>query len=108
MKFVGAHADDSAPDFEKHVRRVLDMAAQRAVRVKRLNEFFILLRERQLDEIMPDARDHSPKTLENRLEGYDASEINAGMIGWLADNPSDKGTFSKSIATSLIYVVWYT
>ncbi len=83
-------ADYSATDFSKHASQVLDMATQGAVRVKRRNEVFVVLRERQLDEIMRDARDQRPQSLTDMLEGYDADEIKAGMAGWLTDDPAGK------------------
>ncbi len=50
-------ADYSATDFSKRASQVLDMAGHGAVRVRRRNEMFVVLRERQLNDIVEDARD---------------------------------------------------
>ncbi|HTR17900.1 MAG TPA: hypothetical protein VMI52_12820 [Acetobacteraceae bacterium] len=83
-------ADYSATDFSKKASRALDAAVQGAVRVKRRDEVFVLLRERQLEEIVQDASDPRPKTLEDMITGYDAAEIKSRMSGWLADEPTGK------------------
>lgn len=83
-------ADYTATSFSKRPGHALDTAAQGAVRVQRRGEVFILLRAHHLDEIIREAGDPRPKTLEDMLRGYDASEVKAGMAGWLADTPAGK------------------
>ena len=92
MRPVPYVADYSATEFSKHASQVLDMAGQGAVRVKRRNEVFVLLRERHLDQIVADAQDNRPKTLEDMLQGYNADQMKAGMTGWLEDIPAGKET----------------
>ncbi len=81
-------ADYSATDFSKRASQVLDMAGHGAVRVRRMNEVFVVLRERQLNDIVEDARDPRPKSLEDMLEFYDADDIKANLKGWLEDKPA--------------------
>jgi hypothetical protein len=83
-------AEYQATEFSKHPGRVLDAAARGAVRVKRRGEVFVLLRARQFEEIIRDAGDARPKTLEDMLVGYDAAEIKARIGGWLAGAPVGK------------------
>lgn len=83
-------AEYNATSFSKRPGHALDAAVQGAVRVQRRGEVFILLRARQLDEIIREASDPRPKTLEDMLQGYDASEIKAQMAGWLSDKPQGK------------------
>lgn len=83
-------ADYSATDFSKKVGRALDAAGQGAVRVQRRGETFVLLRKRQLEQIVQDAADTRPKSLDDLLAHYDAAEVKAAMGGWLNDGPAGK------------------
>ena len=83
-------AEFSATSFSKQASRALDAAGQGIVRVRRRGEIFVLLRIDQLQDIIQDAADPRPKTLEDLLVGYDPIRAKAEAGAWLTDSAVGK------------------
>ena len=84
-------AEFSASDLKK-AGQVLDAATQGLVRIRRRNETFFLLREAAFEELVTEAADPRPKTLDDLLENYAADDVKARAQWWLDDAVQGKET----------------
>jgi len=80
----------SATDLNKSGGKLLDTALKGAVRITRRDQRFVLMREETLAELLDDARDVRPKSLDDLLRGYDADKIKKLTRGFLDDLPTGK------------------
>ena len=83
-------ASFSATDLNKSGGKLLDAALKGAVRITRRDQSFVLMREDALAELIEDARDDRPKSLQDMLRDYDAEKIKRLTRGFLDDAPEGK------------------
>jgi hypothetical protein len=80
----------SATDLSKSAGKLLDAALNGAVRITRREQSFVLLREEALSELLRDAREDRPRSLEDLLRDYDAEKIKRLTRPFLDDTAAGK------------------
>jgi hypothetical protein len=83
-------ASFSATALNKSGGKLLDAALRGAVRITRRDQRFVLLREDALAELIEEARDDRPRSLQDMLRDYDAEKIKKLTRGFLDDAPKGK------------------
>ena len=72
LRFAASY---SATDLNKSGGKLLDAASRGAVRITRRQQRFVLIREEALVDLLEEARDDRPRSLEDLLRDYDAKKI---------------------------------
>lgn len=83
-------ASFSATDLNKSGGKLLDTALSGPVRITRRDQRFVLLREDALVELLADAQDDRPKSLDDLLRHYDGAKIRTRTRAFLDDPPAGK------------------
>ncbi len=72
LRFAASY---SATDLNKSGGKLLDAASRGAVRITRRQQRFVLICEEALVDLLEEARDDRPRSLEDLLRDYDAKKI---------------------------------